>query len=163
MRLTRESDIVFPDLDYEGSFKPFEVESVVHLLPEGEKLIQPGKMFEVKVDTSQDGSLMACRKVTVEGMPFTEALEIETFAMPNGQVPMANYSIQKDIIIDGGTFNAGDCGMMTFWARATKTTDESGTAGFRPAYEQLGNWQKAQGRKSNRQGMEKVLPADVQR
>ena len=137
-------DIEFPDLDYEGSFQPFNIESVIHLLPEGKPLIQPGRMFEVKKDTSSDDSLMECRKVTVEGMPFTEALEIETFRTKDGSVPMASYSIQKDIFIDGGDFNAGDCGMMTFWARATKITDESGTAGFRPAYEQLNTWQKAQ-------------------
>lgn len=142
--VNKRIDIVFPDLEYEGSFKPFDVESIVHLLPEGEKLMPPGKMYDVKMDASSDDSLMSCRKVTVEGMPFTEALEIETFPTPDGSVPMASYSIQQDVFIDTGTFNAGDCGMMTFWARATKTTDESGTAGFRPAYEQLGKWQKAQ-------------------
>lgn len=137
-------DITFPELDYQGAFEPFNIESVIHLLPEGQPLLQPGRMYAVKTDTSSDDSLMRCEKVTVEGMPFTEALEIETYPMPDGSVPMANYSIQKDIFIDGGNFNAGDVGLMTFWARATKITDESGMAGFRPCYEQLDTWNKAQ-------------------
>ncbi len=138
-------DITFPDINYAGSFQPFEIESVIHLLPEGETLMYPDDMYKVMMDETQDSAGMACRKVTVEGMPFTEALEIETFPTKDGLVPMAAYSIQQNVRITKGTFNAGDAGMMTFWARATKITDESGTAGFKPVYEQAWEWQKAQG------------------
>lgn len=133
----------FPQLDTEVQ-REFSIATMESSLPEGESLFRPEQLFEYKEDSSSDNSLMRLEKVAVEDMHFDEALEIETFKPNDGRVITMIYSVQSDILIDEGTFEAGDVGLMTFWARATKTTDESGTAKFRPCYEQLGWWQKAQ-------------------
>lgn len=143
-REAKRIDIAFPELKNVENYEEFKIEKILDQLPEGVDLLKPGQMFQVQTDSSSSDALMRVEKVTVEGMPFTEALEIETYPTPDGSVPMASYSIQKHIIIDGGDFNAGDVGLMTFWARAVKITDESGYARLRPAYEQLQYWHKAQ-------------------
>lgn len=86
---------------------------------------------------------MACKTVEVENMPFDKALSVEMKSVT--PFPTVVYHVQTETIVRGGTFAAGDVGVATFWARATKITDETGSAKFRFCYESNGNWEKATG------------------
>ena len=136
-------DIKFPDIHYQAR-RDVDYERIMASLPEGEVIFGGDDMYNVHYDSSSSYTEYAkFNEVKVEGMPFDKALQIETLPLPNRQVPAASYNIQQDVYVYGGDFEAGDVGMMTLWARATKITDESGVAKMRPAYEQVGYWQKA--------------------
>ena len=142
-------DFPNPDETFEMEF---DLSKVINTLPEPiEDLIEPGQMFDIKTDESSSDSLFASRKIEISdpNLPFTEALEIETLPSPTGQHPTSIYSVQKDFFITKG-FGAYDVGIMTFWARATKITDEGGVAYIRPCFERISpgddiGWHKAQG------------------
>ncbi|MBE5039156.1 endo-1,4-beta-xylanase [Ructibacterium gallinarum] len=131
--------IQFPDINYQPQ-EEFKIESVVGDLPEGVDLFREEQLYQLYPDTG--GESIVYSVVDVEGMPFKKAAQLEM--LPVEPFPLTIYSNQYATIIDGGDFEAGDVGLMTFWARATETTDETGLAKFRPAYEQLQFWQKAQ-------------------
>lgn len=136
---TRSIYIKFPDITYKPKAE-FKVESVVNDLPEGVDLFREEQLYDLQPDNGAEN--INYEVVDVEGMPFKKAAQLEMKAM--NPFPLTIYSVQMRTIIDGGDFEAGDVGMMTFWARAIKTTDESGLAKLRPAYEQLELWNKAQ-------------------
>lgn len=136
-------DIKFPDINFVPN-EEVDFERVASTLPEGVEFFGGDDMYNVNIDPSSDFSRYAVfSEVEVEDMPFDKALQIETLPLPNGQVPPSSYTIQQDVYITRGDFESGDVGLMTFWARATKITDESGVAKLRPAVEQVGEWQKA--------------------
>ena len=121
----------------------FSLAAVEKTLPEGDELMDPEQMFNMSYDNGPD--YIKFEQVDVEGdLPFDKALRIETLPYKDGAVPAAIYNIQLSTTIRKGDFLSGDVGIMTFWARAVKITDESGTAGFKPTYEQLDTWNKAQ-------------------
>ena len=129
-----------PDYNYEG-YKDFDLESLERKLPQGDELLTEEEFFQA---SPADGAkYMKMEEVEVEGMPFKRAWRIETLPYPDGTLPEAIYHIQGAKIINKD-FLAGETGIMTFWARAIKIVDESGSAGFKPTYEQLDTWQKAQ-------------------
>lgn len=136
---TRSIYIKFPDITYKPK-EEFKIESVVNDLPEGVDLFKEEWLYNLQPDASDE--LIGYSTVEVEGMPFKKAIELEM--KPVDPFPKMIYGVQKHVVVDTGDFNAGDVGLMTFWARATKITDESGFAMLRPAYEQMGQWNKAQ-------------------
>lgn len=132
-------DMDFPDISVVKDDE-FNLERIVRGLPEGEELLGEGDFFNY----SNVNANMDIRKIEVENMPFTEALEVETFGLPGGASPVTPYSIQANILVTGGTFEAYDVGVMTFWARTISATDESGYGRLMPVYEQRDKWEKAQ-------------------
>lgn len=138
---TQSIYIKFPDINYKAP-EIFRIETVLDDLPEGRDLFREEQLYDLMYDNGKD--YIKYDVVDIEGMHFNKAVQLETLSMGTGRIPEASYSIQMHTIIDGGDFESGDVGLMTFWARATKITDESGKARMRPCYEQLYKWQKAQ-------------------
>ena len=136
---TKSIYVKFPDINDKPE-QEFKIESVVSDLPEGVDLFREEQLYNLQPDNGPENMVYSI--VDIEGMPFKKAAQLEMKEV--SPFPQTIYAVQMHTIIDGGDFNAGDVGLMTFWARATKTTDETGLAKFRPAYEQLEFWQKAQ-------------------
>lgn len=134
--------IKFPDITDEP-YKKFSIESIEHSLPAGDELFKEEWLYNMDPATNSD--YIVYKTVDVEGMPFNKAASLETLALPGNSVPTSIYSIQLHKVVDTGDFLSGEVGLMTFWARATKITDESGKARFRLTYEIMGGaWNKAQ-------------------
>ncbi len=138
---TQSLYVEFPDIT-ENPEREFQIASVVPYLPEGDELFGPEDLLTLK-DSSLGSTRdkIVCTNVEVEGMHFDKAVQLETLYMET--VPNADYSVQWNIAVNGGDFMAGDVGLLSFWARATKITDESGMARFKPVYEQMDKWNKA--------------------
>lgn len=136
---TKSIYIKFPDINDKPKQK-FRIESVVNDLPEPKQdLFREEQLYNLRYDNG--GTTMQDYKVVdVEGMPFKKAAQIEMKKFED--FPKSIYSVQMDTMIDEGSFEAGDVGLATFWARATTITDESGVAKMRFCYESLGDWQK---------------------
>lgn len=137
---TRSIYIKFPNIT-EKPKTEFKIESIVSDLPKPhEDLFTEDKLYNLEYDNGGTKAL-DYKVVDVEGMPFSKAAQIEM--KPMEDYPKLIYDAQMDTLIDKGTFEAGDVGLATFWARATKITDESGVARMRFCYEQLKYWNKA--------------------
>lgn len=137
---TKSIYIKFPDISYKAEKANFQIESVVNSLPKPHQDLFPeDRLYNLEYDNGTE--LLDYQVVDVEGMPFAKAAQIEM--KPMEDYPKMIYGAQMHTIIDTGTFEAGDVGLASFWARATKITDESGVARMRFCYEQLGDWQKA--------------------
>lgn len=133
-------DLEFPPLS--GTPEPkFSIAAIEYQLPKVDDFFKPEWLENMQDDKGT--SYIKYDMVDVEGMPFKKAARLETLPYEDGRIPSAIYDIQKHVYVDNETFEAGDVGLMTFWARATKITDESGVAKFKPTYETLGTWRKA--------------------
>ena len=132
-----------PELNYKPSFEEINIASVVSGLPKADDLWKEEWLESIVVDNNSKWCNV--RTVDVEGMNFDKAVRIETVLDENGKYYTgALYSVQAHKMIEGtGDFTAGDVGVYTFWARATKTTDESGKAFMRACLERTETWQKA--------------------
>lgn len=134
-------DLKFPPL--EGAPEPeFSIAAIEYQLPKVDDFFKPEWLENMQSDNGD--AYIKYDIVDVEGMHFKKAARLETIPYEDKRIPSAIYDIQKHVIVDNMDFEAGDVGLMTFWARATKITDESGNAFFKPTYERLYNWRKAQ-------------------
>lgn len=109
-------------------------EALMARLPEPEDLFDVEQMYHL-----QGGSpYMKYDVIDVEdtSVPFDKAIRLETLPLEDGSTPTYIYDIQMDTIITKGDWEPQDLGIQTFWARATKITDETGAAVFRACYEQ---------------------------
>lgn len=145
-------DLKFPSLG--KAYEPeFSIASIEAQLPKDGDFFKPewidivNAQGAVGSSENKGSKYMKTEIADVEDMPFETALSIETLPYENGTSPAAIYDIQRVVVVDNETFEAGDVGLMTFWARATKITDEAGVAVFRPAYEEFATvgFSKAQG------------------
>lgn len=132
-----------PELNFKPAFEEIDLASVVATLPKGHDLWKEEWLESITIDNNSKWAKV--ETVDVEGMHFDKACKIETVLDENGKYYTgALYGVQGHKVIGGtGDFTAGDVGIYTFWARATKTTDETGKAFMRACLEQTETWQKA--------------------
>lgn len=82
-------------------------------------LIKANALFQPDSYAGLSPSNYTVKEVTVTGQPFSKAVEVESF-----RTPSADYEYQFRMALTG-TYNAGDVGMISFYARALETMDES--------------------------------------
>lgn len=133
--------LVKPELEFNEAME-FNLANEVRKLGEGEQICDDEPLFRLQPDNGDKYIKMEEVDVSAEGMPFDRAIQIETLPLEGNQVPVSNYSIQKVVNNVGGDFDIGDVGIMTYWARATKITDETGSAGLRMCYERTEDYHK---------------------
>lgn len=133
-------DLVKPP--FQKAAQTFNLKDAVRRLKGGTKICGDEPLFNLSKDNGDSYIKMETVDVSNENMPFKRAIQLETLPLENNQVPTSNYSIQKAAYNVGGDFEAGDVGVMTYWARAVKITDETDTAGLRMCYERSGDYHK---------------------
>ncbi len=137
--------IKFPDINdkYDGinAAKMINYEKLEKQLPAGDEMWMDEYYNQL---VSENGANYIKHEVVdVEGMSFDKAIRIETLPYIDGMIPNKSYDIQAYVTTKSGDFKAGETGLLTFWARATKITDESNYARFKATWEQSDNYQKA--------------------
>ena len=131
-----------PKFGDNASNSSFSLVNEVKKLSGGIKICDDDPLFNTHPDSGEQYVKMEEVDVSDQGMPFQRAIQVETLPLENNQVPTVNYSIQRVANDVGGDFEAGDVGIMTYWARAIKITDESGSAGLRLCYERTEDYHK---------------------
>lgn len=130
--------VVSPDPDdvYEEAF---DIGNIAHTLPAGEKIFSQEDLYAANTSHSY---LEVTKNVPVDIDGYTDAIEIKTLAMPYGEVP-AVTAIGFTVSAKGKQdMEKGDVALIHFKARATDTSDESGTANLMMFYERMTDWNK---------------------
>lgn len=137
--------IKFPDINdrYVASAdsKTVDLEKVDKTLPAGEEMWKDEYYDSFIKENGKDYFNMEL--VKIDDMHFDKAVQLETLPYIDGRLPNADYDIQPYVTNTSGDFLAGETGILTFWARALKATDETGYAKCRPCFEQSDLYNKA--------------------
>ena len=120
------------------------IDDIVNQLPNSVKNIITPTVFlnhYTRVGSGKDYIKQSLKQVDIAGQEYT-AREIKTNTNEFGEIPSLGgiQAMAWSVLND---FNKGEIGLLSFKARATEITDESGAANVRIMFEHATNWNKA--------------------
>ncbi len=121
----------------------FDIGKIMETLPEGDVIMSQSDLYGSNAYGEAGWQHLGITKnVSVDVDGYTDALQLETMEFPYGEVPAISDVAYRLNAVGKQDMKKGDVAILHFKARATKTSDESGTANLIVNYERNSDWNK---------------------